>query len=169
MLSKTIEKKIKEDVEIKDMPNWKAYLLLIGGLIGLSLSAKFLVTDSAVAIAKTFNISENLIGLTLVSVGTSLPELATSLSAAMKKNSDIAIGNVVGSNIFNLLLVLGSTLVIKEVPISGQNIFDIIFLVISTVTLFVLIFLLRRFKLNKTEGTFMILSYVVYTIYLLNR
>ncbi len=158
-----------DNVEIKEMPIWKSSLTVFLSLIFLSLSAKFLVTDSAIAIAKILGVSEALIGLTIVAVGTSLPELATSVTAAVKKNSDIAIGNVVGSNIFNILFVLGSTLMIKDVPINGQNVFDIIFLVFTTVFLFISVFVLQKFKLNKIEGISMIILYIAYTVFIINR
>jgi cation:H+ antiporter len=158
-----------DNVEIKEMPIWKSSLTVFFSLIFLSLSAKFLVTDSAIQIAKILGVSEALIGLTIVAIGTSLPELATSVTAAVKKNSDIAIGNVVGSNIFNILFVLGTTLMIKDVPISGQNVFDIIFLVFTTVFLFISVFVLQKFKLNKIEGISMIILYIAYTVFIINR
>lgn len=158
-----------EEVEIKDIPIWQSILFIVGGLVGLSLAAKYLVTDTAVFIAQTMGLPETLIGLTIVSVGTSLPELATSVTAAFKKNSDIAIGNVVGSNLFNILFVLAATVLIRRVPISGQNIFDIIFLTIITIVLFILIFVLQKFKLNKLEGISMVVIYIAYMAYLVIR
>jgi len=161
--------KEEPDITIVHRPLWKSSLLVILGVIGLGLSAKFLVTDSAIFIARYLNVSEALIGLTLVSVGTSLPELATSANAALKKKSDIAVGNIVGSNIFNLLLVLGIALLIKDIPITGQAVFDIIFLVIATVILFILVVVLRKYKLNKTEGLVMLGLYLAYIYYVFIR
>lgn len=159
----------ESDVKIKNRKNWISILMVLAGLVGLSMSAKFLVTDSAIQIARIFGLSETFIGLTLVAAGTSLPELATSVTAALKKNSDIAIGNIVGSNIFNILFILGITLLISSVPITGQNIFDIIFLVFVTIILFVLVFVFQKYKLNKVEGGLMIALYFIYLVYLISR
>jgi len=166
-----ISRKSKEDsdVEIHRRPVWKSVVMVIIGFIGLSFSAKFLVTDPAINIASALGISQTVIGLTLVAVGTSLPELATSITAALKKKSDIAIGNIVGSNIFNLLFILGITLLIKPVPMTGQNLFDIIFLLFSTIILFMLIFVFQKYKLNKIEGVIMLGLYVAFTLYLFIR
>lgn len=166
-----ITKNSKEENEliIKNYSMPVSILMIVVGLIGLSLSAKFLVTDSAIQIARYLNVSENLIGLTLVAAGTSLPELATSIVAALKKNSDIAIGNIVGSNIFNILFILGVTLLISPVPISGQNIFDILFLVFTTLILFFLVFVFQKYRLKKIEGILMLGLYFIYLGYLITR
>jgi cation:H+ antiporter len=162
-------KKEDTDVEIHKRPVWQSVLMVIGGLIGLSLSAKYLVTNPAINIAQVLGISETVIGLTLVAVGTSLPELATSITASIKKNSDIAIGNIVGSNIFNILLILGITLIIRPVPMTGQNLFDLLFLLFATIILFILIFVFQKYRLNKIEGIIMLGLYIFYTIFLFVR
>lgn len=166
-----ISKNKKEDLDldIHKRPMWKSIFMVILGLVGLSFSAKYLVTNPAIDIASALGISQTVIGLTLVAAGTSLPELATSITAAIKKESDIAIGNIVGSNIFNILLILGITLVIKPVPITGQNLFDLLFLLITTIILFVLIFVFQKYKLNKIEGLIMISLYLIYTAALFIR
>jgi cation:H+ antiporter len=166
---KTARRSDPEKVEIKSMslPKSSAYILI--GILGLVLASKYLVVNSAINIATAFGLSETLIGLTLVAVGTSLPELAASVTAAYKKNSDIAVGNVVGSNIFNLFLILGSTLFITPIAITGQNIFDIIFLLFTTVILFILVFVLVKYKLNKTEGLILLGLYAIYTLYIFMR
>lgn len=166
---KTAKRGDPETANIKSMSLSKAILLTVAGMIGLIISSKYLVVDSAITIATALGMSQTLIGLTLVAIGTSLPELATSLAAAFKKNSDIVIGNIVGSNIFNLLLILGVTLVIKPVPVTGQNIFDIVFLLFVTVILFILAFVFSRYKLNRGEGAFLLIIYILYSIYIFIR
>lgn len=165
----TVAKVNVEDTQIKEISFFKSILYIVLGLLGLSLSSKYLVTDSAVEIARSFSVSETLIGLTLVSIGTSLPELATSVSAALKKKTDIAVGNVIGSNVFNLLLILGSTLMLKDISVSGQNIADLIFLIFSTVILFVFTFAFQKYKITRIEGGLMLLFYGVYLAYLIVR
>ena len=98
-----------------DIPQWKAWAMTLGGLVVLVIGARFLV-DSATDIARTFGISEAIIGLTIVAVGTSLPELATSVVAAIRKQTEIAVGNIVGSNIFNIFGILGTTAVLAPIP-----------------------------------------------------
>ena len=98
-----------------DIPQWKAWAMTLGGLVVLVIGARFLV-DSATDIARSFGISEAVIGLTIVAVGTSLPELATSVIAAIRKQTEIAVGNIVGSNIFNIFGILGTTAVLAPIP-----------------------------------------------------
>jgi cation:H+ antiporter len=108
--------KSDEDQSIEgDIPQWKAWAMTLGGLVVLVIGARFLV-DSATDIARTFGISEAIIGLTIVAVGTSLPELATSVVAAIRKQTEIAVGNIVGSNIFNIFGILGTTAVLAPIP-----------------------------------------------------
>lgn len=108
--------KSDEDQSIEgDIPQWKAWAMTLGGLVVLVIGARFLV-DSATDIARTFGISEAVIGLTIVAVGTSLPELATSVIAAIRKQTEIAVGNIVGSNIFNIFGILGTTAVLAPIP-----------------------------------------------------
>ena len=168
-LIKTAKKNEKEAEEIKSIPMKRAAIFVVVGMIGLSLSSKYLIVDSGIIIAESFGISQTLIGLTLISVGTSLPELATSITASLKKNSDIAVGNIVGSNIFNLLFILGVTLVIRPVPIMGQNIFDIAFLLFATILFFLFIFFHHWYKISPREGVFLLVAYVAYVIYIFVR
>jgi cation:H+ antiporter len=108
--------KSDEDQSIEgDIPQWKAWAMTLGGLVVLVIGARFLV-DSATDIARAFGISEAIIGLTIVAVGTSLPELATSVIAAIRKQTEIAVGNIVGSNIFNIFGILGTTAVLAPIP-----------------------------------------------------
>ena len=119
-------------------------------------------------LAKVFGVSDRLIGLTIVALGTSLPELITSITAARKGNADIAIGNIVGSNIFNILFILGMTSVLIDLPfrVKGANfLIDGIIALIVAVLLLVLVF--REKKLGRGEGILMLLGYAAYFTYLL--
>ena len=102
-----------------DMPQWKAWAFTLGGLVVLVIGARLLV-DSATIIARSYGISEAIIGLTIVAVGTSLPELATSVIAAIRKQTEIAVGNIVGSNIFNIFGILGTTALIAPIPAEAR-------------------------------------------------
>lgn len=126
-----------------------------------------LVVKSATQIALSFHLSETLIGLTIVAIGTSLPELVTSVVAAKKGESDIALGNVVGSNIFNILLILGVSAAIKPIVVTTDSIYDMIILIIGS--LLVYIFALKNRKISRIEGIFMILLYIGYTYYIIVR
>lgn len=156
------------DTEIKSYSGIKSTLLVIGGLITLGLGSR-LVVDNAILIARTFGVSDALIGLTIVAIGTSLPELITSVKAALKKNSDIAVGNIVGSNIFNIFFILGFTALFKDLPLSGQNVADILVLFATTILLFVTLFVWKKHTITRNEGTIMVLCYVAYTAFLVIR
>jgi len=155
---------------IKKMPLWKTILLMIVGLCGLIFGGNW-VLDGSIAIAKSFDLSERIIGLTILAVGTSLPELATSVVAAMKKNSDIAVGNVVGSNIFNVLGILGVSAVIIPTPFASSINFDLFFLMGATALIFGLLFLRSKsfkgfYTLGKWQSLLLVLIYIAYTIFL---
>ena len=124
------------------------------------------IVDGAVALAKNLGLSESLIGLTIVAVGTSLPELAASAVAAYKKQTDIAIGNVVGSNIFNIFLILGISSQIKPLPFTGGSNIDVMVACLASIVLFVLLFVGKKHIIQKWQGLLMILIYVVYVGYL---
>jgi cation:H+ antiporter len=143
----------------------RAILYIFLGLVMLIGGGK-LVVDNAIEIAKAFGLSERLIGLTILAVGTSLPELATSLVAAYKKNTDIAIGNVVGSNIFNILLILGVTGAIQPIGFNTALNFDLQVLMGGTVVLIIFMFTLNTRKLDRWEALLLVLSYITYTVYL---
>lgn len=142
--------------------------LVAVGLIGLTLGSKLLV-DNGVVIARFLGVSDTFIGLTLVAVGTSLPELVTSLVAAARKQIDIAVGNVVGSNIFNIFFVLGVTALIRPLPLKEQNVSDILVLFVATALLFGSLFVMKRHTIGKVEGGFMLLSYIAYIFFLVSR
>lgn len=135
-------------------------LWVAGGLVALMLGARFLV-DGAVSIARDFGLSEAFIGLTIVAIGTSLPELATSLIAALRKQSEIAIGNIVGSNIFNILGILGLTAVITPIPVAPRFLsFDLPILIAVSAILTGL--LLLRPRIGRGIGLIFVLAYALY-------
>ncbi len=155
-----------DDNSIKIYKTPIALLMVAGGLAGLVGGAN-LVVDNAVELAKGFGLSEKLIGLTILAAGTSLPELATSCVAAYKKNTDIAIGNVVGSNIFNIFFILGVTGVISPIPYNPALNFDLYVLMGSTVLLMIFMFTLNTRKLDRWEAALMLVGYIVYTVMLI--
>ena len=146
----------------------QAVFLVIGGLVGLSLGGKWIV-DGAVHIAMESGMSEAFLGLTIVAVGTSLPELATSAMAAYRKNVEIAVGNVVGSNIFNIFFVLGISAVIKPLPFQTASNMDIGMVVLASLILFIAMFTGRRRSLDRWEGALLITGYAVYLGFLITR
>ena len=123
---------LQEEDEIRLLPAWKSALYILGGLAGLIIGGNFFV-DGASGIARGLGVSESIIGLTLVAGGTSLPELATSIVAALKKNPEIAIGNVIGSNLFNIFFVLGCSASITPLRLTGITNFDLWVLVGSSI------------------------------------
>jgi cation:H+ antiporter len=143
---------------------WLIGKILIGG-VAIVLGSDFAV-DGATAIATSVGWSERLIGLTIVALGTSLPELVTSVVAAMKKNADIAIGNIVGSNIFNILFVLGTTALITPVAYTEAFIIDNVVALVIAVLLWVLV-LNKDCKLKRIGGGILLVSYVIYFVYLM--
>lgn len=154
-----------EVVENKDYSTLKIWFLILIGLGGLVLGGK-LVVDNAVSIAQTLGVSEKIIGLTIIAAGTSLPELATSVVAAMKKNADIAIGNIVGSNIFNLLLVLGVSSLVRPLDFNPTFNTDIYLLSAGTVFLFACMFIGNKYKLERWQAALMLVTFISYTTYL---
>lgn len=152
--------------EIKERSWLKSILFTIGGAAVIIIGGDLSV-DGAVAIAKQLGLSEAVIGLTIVALGTSLPELVTSVVAARKGNSDIALGNIVGSNIFNVLLILGTTAVIKPVPVPFASIIDL-FIVLG-VTVYLAVAARTGKKLSRLEGASFLVLYVAYTVYLFMR
>lgn len=149
-IAKAIEG-LDEHVPAKATSFVKSILLVIAGLIGLTLGGKWIV-DGAVTLAKSFGMSESLVGLTIVAVGTSLPELATSAMAAYKKNVDIAVGNVVGSNIFNIFFVLGISATVRPLPFQTKSNLDIAVVTVSSLLLFLFMFTGKKRSLDRWEG-----------------
>lgn len=141
-------------------------IMILGGLAALIGGGK-LVVDHAVNIAQYFGWSEKLIGLTILAIGTSLPELATSAVAAYHKHDDIAIGNVIGSNIFNIFFILGITGMIHPIDYNTEMNRDIYVLIAGTLALMVFLFILTRHKLDRWKAFIMLAAYILYTGYLI--
>lgn len=155
-----------EEVQIKPYSMGKSVFFVLLGLGGLIAGGRLLVTG-AVYVAQTWGISERVIGLTIVSIGTSLPELATSVIAARKKNADMAIGNVVGSNIFNTFLILGASATITPLQAPAGSLSDSFVNLAAAGLLFLFIFTGKGRKINRWEGALFLLSYIVYLIFLI--
>lgn len=143
-------------------------LMIIGGLIGLTLGGKWIV-EGATLVALKLGASEAFIGLTIVAIGTSLPEIVTSAVAASKKKSDIAVGNIVGSNIFNILWVLGLSSIIRTLDFRPVLNIDIAMVIFATAFLFVSLFVGKKHTIGKREGIGFIAAYAIYTAYLIYR
>lgn len=159
-----LAKKGTDEEATEDRPIWKLLLFIIAGGVVVVLGANISV-DAAVAIATAIGISEKFIGLTIVALGTSLPELVASVTAARKGNADIAIGNIVGSNIFNILFVLGTSALIIPIPYQSSFLFDGIIAVVAGVILWIAT--IRKRELNRPWGIFMLVCYAAYLFYLL--
>ena len=150
------------------MPIWKSALYIVAGLLGLFFGGQFLV-EGAISLAGQLGMSEKLIGLTIVAVGTSTPELATSIVAAFKKKADIAIGNIVGSNIFNIFFILGITAIIQPLPFETSMNFDIAVTILASFLLFLATIVLGKRKVVKAEGIIFLLIYIGFIIYSVYR
>ena len=156
---------VEGDEEIKPTKSWMLDVVLVIAGLALLVWGSGLLVDNAVIIAKALGWSEAVIGLTIVAAGTSMPELATSVVAALKKRTDIAIGNVIGSNIFNLLAVLGLTATIAPVETNQINWTDM--LVMLGTSLLLLPFMRTGFKIGRGEGVVLFVIYIAYTLYLI--
>ncbi|MFB1051969.1 calcium/sodium antiporter [Paraliobacillus sp. JSM ZJ581] len=155
-----------ETVAQEKPPLGKNIILAVIGLAAIVLGGE-LVVSNASKIALSFGMSETLVGLTIVAVGTSLPELITTITAALKKETDIALGNIVGSNIFNLFLVLGLTSIISPLTVDNTIFFDIMFM--NILTLILLIFSRTSYKIGRLEGGWLTSLYVLYMVFILLR
>ena len=157
-----------EEQKVKVLPAWKSALYIIGGLAGLILGGQFFV-DGASGIARSLGVSDSIIGLTLVAGGTSLPELATSVTAALKKNPGIAIGNVIGSNLFNIFFVLGCSASISPLPMGNINSIDMAVLVASSVLFWLVGWFFKKRTITRAEGVLLVACYVAYTAFLISQ
>ena len=155
-----------EGEDAKIIPVWKSILFILFGAVAIAYGGD-LVVDSASVIAGAFGMSQTLIGLTICAIGTSLPELVTSIVAARKNQVDMALGNVIGSNIFNILFVLGVGAAISPIAFITENIIDIVILMVMS--LMVWGFTWSRKCINRLEGIVMLLMYGVYWIYICIR
>ena len=148
------------------LPVWRCILYIVGGIAAIKFGGDFVV-NGASTVAASFGLSQNLIGLTIVAVGTSLPELVTSIVAARKKELDMALGNVIGSNIFNILFVLGVAATISPVTFIMENVIDIVLLTAMSLLVWILGWTKKR--LSRTEGIIMLAIYAVYLVYICVR
>ena len=154
------------DEEYEVLPVWKCIVFIIGGIIAIKFGGDFVV-EGASAIAAKMGLSQNLIGLTIVACGTSLPELVTSEVAAKKNELDMALGNVIGSNIFNILFVLGSAAAISPIGFIMENVVDIVILIAMSVIVWG--FAWTKKMLDKKEGIIMLVMYAAYLVYICVR
>lgn len=146
----------------------KSGLLILGGAAALFLGGKWVV-DGATKIALQFGLSETMIGLTVVALGTSLPELVTSISAALKKNTDIAIGNAVGSNIFNLLFILGISANIRPLPFNVASNMDIMVVIASSCLILISLIIGRSMSIKRRDGFIFVAAYIAYLFFVVSR
>ena len=163
VLGATLDKNIKVE---KGKFSFKDILYIVVGIALIGLSAEVIV-NSAVNISKWLGIGEDLIGLTIIAVGTNLPELVTSIVAVRKGEADIAIGNLVGTNIYNIFLILGLAATINPIVISSNAFIDIIVLAITSFIVY--IFIQHKKDINRKEGIIMILLYIIYIVYVVIR
>ena len=154
----------EDEEEIKSYPLPKSILLSIIGIVGIVIGGD-LVVDSASNIALAWGMSQSLVGLTIVAVGTSLPELVTSIVAARKGESDIALGNVIGSNIFNIFFVLGISSFIHEITINSAVFLDMFIMMAASFITYG--FAASKRSINKKEGAFLVCLYVAYMIFVI--
>ena len=148
------------------MPVWKCIIYIVGGMIAIKFGGDFVV-DGASVIAAGLGLSQTLIGLTVVALGTSLPELVTSIVAAKKDEVDMALGNVIGSNLFNILLILGVAATISPISFLVENMIDIVILIVMSIIVW--IFAWTSQKLNRREGIIMLIMYAAYMVYICIR
>ncbi len=157
-----------EQESTPQMAVWLSLVMVVGGLGGLIYGGTLFI-DSAVGIAEFYNIPANIIAVTLVAGGTSLPEFAASLVSLIKGKSDIALGNVIGSNVANILLVLGASSTLMPLTLGGISMVDVGIVLLSSILLFVSAFTLGRRQLDRAEGAILIVLYVVYIYFLISR
>lgn len=157
----SIEKQKETNIERKPLSILKDIILIILGIAGLKIGGD-LAVNNAVEIANYFNVSEKIISLTILAVGTSLPELVTSVTAAIKGNSDIAIGNIIGSNIFNMLLIIGVSAFIKPIIYNFSYNLDLSILIIATLVLALFPIIPPKNEMSRTNGIIYFLMYIAY-------
>lgn len=167
----SIAKKRNESLEMQvelRHSTLKSIFYIIAGLVGLVVGGQFIV-ESSIEVATWFGLSQSLIGLTVVAVGTSLPELAASATAAFKGRPEIAIGNVVGSNIFNIFWILGVSSLLSNIRFGDGLNFDLTVAILSAILLFVLMFIGKKHTIERWQGGLMLLGYVAYLVVIVVR
>lgn len=155
-----------DDTGIKKYSNWMSLLYILVGLTGLIFGGKIFV-DGAVKIAQIFGMSERVIGLTVVAIGTSLPELVTSIVAARKGQNDIAVGNIIGSNIFNIFWILGLSATISPIVVQKNSFNDIFMCISATIVLFLALFIGKKNKLERWQWLLFVILYTGYITFLI--
>lgn len=150
--------------EIKTMTLGRALLLILLGLIGLMIGGE-LIVNSATSLAAEMGVSDAIIGLTIVALGTSLPELATSCMAAAKHNSDLALGNVIGSNIFNVFFILGTSAVIHPLPIYDGLWLDALMVILSSILVMCFVYFTKKHEIKRWHGALLLSVYIAYLVY----
>lgn len=153
---------------VKAYPIWLLLVFIVGGLAALVYGGDLFV-NSASDIARQLGMSESFIGLTIVAAGTSLPELATSVAAALKKQPEIAIGNIVGSNIFNIFFILGLTSTVTPIRVGGVSTMDFLAMIGSGVLLLIFAVLFGKREIKRFEGAILLACYIAYTVYLITQ
>lgn len=166
IISKELQKNEEknENIEVKQS-TLKSIFYIALGIIGLRIGGD-LTVNNAVEIAETLNLSEKVISITILAIGTSLPELVTSITAGLKNESDIAIGNILGSNIFNMLLIIGTSAIIKPIEYDLSYNKDMAFMIMGTVLLWIFSIIPPKNKINRTKGLVYFSLYVVYMVML---
>ena len=159
---------VKTEIFTSPLSTTKITFYIIGGLLGLVIGGR-IVVENATDMAVALGVSQQVVGLTIVAAGTSLPELATSVVAAFKKNNDIAVGNIIGSNIFNILFILGLSAVIRPLGYNPLFNYDLYLLFFGTILLFVFMLIGGRKRLDRWEAGILLLIYIAYTTYLVMR
>lgn len=165
LIESALKARENEEEQVDAMPLWKSIVFSIGGIIGIVIGGD-IVVDSATNIALNWGMSETLVGLTIVAIGTSLPELVTSVVAAKKGESDIALGNVIGSSIFNVFLILGVSSMLNPIELSGPIFVDIFIMLVITLLTFV--FSMNK-RINRVEGGVLVAGYIAYMAYIIIR
>lgn len=155
---------VEKGAERKKLPVWRSILLVLAGLAGLVYGGDRFVAGAS-GVALSLGMSEAVVGLTIVAAGTSLPELAASVAAAVKGNSGIAIGNVIGSNIFNIFLVLGSTATICPLPFGGITHFDLMVMMLASLAFWLFCWKFGKRTITRGEGAVLLAFYIAYIIY----
>lgn len=161
--------KFKNEVSTSDLPRFtplKSFLYILMGVIGVMLGAE-LVLIGASELALIYDLSQNLIGLTFVAIGTSLPELITSVVAASKGNSELALGNIIGSNIFNVIFILAASMFAAPIPVSSESMIDLLVLLLGTLLIYA--FIRKEACLTKTKGWISVGLYMSYFVYIIVR
>ena len=157
-----------QDINIEKHKGITIFLMILGGLVGLYFGGKWVV-EGAIFIAQQFGLSEFLISATIIAIGTSLPELVTGVIAAKKKDSELAVGNSVGSNIFNIFWVLGITALITPIMIPNFINLDMVFLGIATLLLFLALFVGKKHEIERWQGWVFVLLYIAYIVFIIIR